>query len=54
VSGTTNSITLLTAAASSDDIWNGYLTGIGLSQKVPPSKPAGTYVLDLTQTVTAS
>ncbi|MEP6710584.1 MAG: hypothetical protein ABJA64_02610 [Candidatus Saccharibacteria bacterium] len=48
-----SSITLLNAAAGSDDIWRGYLTGIGVSQKIPASKPAGTYVLDLTQTVTA-
>lgn len=54
VSGTADSITLLTAAAGSDDIWSGYLTGIGVSQKIPASKPAGTYTIDLTQTVVAS
>lgn len=54
VSGTTNSITLMTAAAASDDVWNGYLTGIGVSQKIPAAKPAGTYVIDLTQTVVAN
>ena len=54
VNGTTNSITLMTADASSQDIWSGYLTGIGVSQKIPASTPAGTYVIDLTQTVAAT
>ncbi len=54
VSGTADSLTLMSASASSDDIWNGYLTGIGVSQKIPASTPAGTYTIDLTQTVTAS
>lgn len=54
ISGTSDAITLMSAAASSEDIWNGYLTGIGVSQKIPASTPAGTYTLDLTQTVTAS
>lgn len=47
----TTPITLLTAAAASDDIWNGYLTGVGLSQTIPAAQAAGTYTLDLTQTV---
>ncbi len=46
-------ITLLTAASGSDDIWNGYITGVGVSQAIPASQPAGTYTFDLTQTVTA-
>lgn len=46
-------ITLLTAAANSDDIWNGYITNVGISQAIPASQPAGTYTFDLTQTVTA-
>ena len=50
----TTPITLVTAAAASADIWNGYLTGIGLSQTIPASQPAGSYTLDMTQTVTAS
>ena len=53
VSGTTDSITLMSASAASDDIWNGYLTGIGVSQKIPANTPAGTYTINLTQTVTA-
>lgn len=52
-SGTTP-VTLITAAAASADIWNGYVTGIGLSQTIPASQPVGTYTLDMTQTVTAS
>lgn len=47
-------ITLLTADASSDNIWNGYVTGIGLTQTIPASQPAGSYTLDMTQTVTAT
>ncbi len=49
----TTPITLLTAAAGADDIWNGYLTGVGLSQTIPASQPAGTYTISMTQTVTA-
>ncbi len=52
--GVTDSITLLNAAINSDDIWSGYLTGIGVSQTIPPQTPAGAYTIDLTQTVTAS
>lgn len=47
-------ITLLTASAASDDIWNGYITGVGVSQAIPASQPAGTYSFDLTQTVVAN
>ena len=46
-------ITLLNAASGSDDIWNGYITGVGVSQAIPASQPAGTYTFDLTQTVTS-
>ncbi|MDO4781241.1 MAG: hypothetical protein Q4A34_02530 [Candidatus Saccharibacteria bacterium] len=46
-------ITLLTAAANSDDIWRGHLTDVDLSQKIPASQAAGTYTLNLTQTVAA-
>lgn len=46
-------ITLINAAAGSDDIWRGYVTGIGLSQEIPAGQPAGTYSLQMTQTVTA-
>lgn len=50
----TTPITVLTAAGATDDIWNGYLTGIGVSQTIPAGQPAGSYTLDLTQTVAAS
>ena len=46
-------ITLLSAAAGADDIWNGYLTGVALTQDIPASQPAGTYTLSMTQTVAA-
>lgn len=52
-SGTTP-IAILTASAGSDDIWLGYITGVGLSQTIPASQPAGTYTIDMTQTVTAN
>ncbi len=52
--GTVDNITLLNAAASSDDIWRGYLTGVSASQTVPAETPADAYTLDLTLTVTAS
>jgi len=48
-----SAITLITASGASADIWNGYVTGIGLSQAIPASQPAGDYTLDLVQTVTA-
>ena len=51
-SGST-AITLLTAASSSDDIWNGYITGVGLSQTIPANTPAGSYSIGMTQTVAA-
>lgn len=51
--GTTDSITLLNAAAASDDIWRGYLTGIAMSQTIPAEQPADTYSLNMTLTVTA-
>lgn len=57
-SGTFNtgvsSIDLITAAASSADVWNGYITGVGLSQTVPSGTPVGNYSLTVTQTVAAS
>ena len=51
--GTTNSVTLLTAAAASDDIWRGYLTGVGLSQTIPAETAAGSYSINMTLTTTA-
>lgn len=45
-------ITLLSAAAASDNIWNGYLTGVSLSQTIPANQVAGTYTLSMTQTLT--
>jgi hypothetical protein len=53
-SGTTDSITLLTAASGSDNIWNGYLTGVSVSQTVPAAQSAGAYTLDLVQTATSA
>lgn len=51
--GTTDSIALLNAAAASDDIWRGYLTGVGVRQSIPAETAAGTYTINLTLTSTA-
>lgn len=47
-------VTLLTASASSDDIWRGHLTGVSLSQSIPGGQPAGTYTLQMTQTLSVN
>lgn len=52
-SNTTSSITIMDAASNSADVWNGYITGIGLSQTVPVGTPVGAYTLNLVQTITA-
>ena len=52
--GTVDSITLLNAAASSDDIWRGYLTGVDIKQTIPAETPADSYTVNLTLTATAS
>lgn len=54
VQATTDSITLLTAASTSDDIGRWYFTGVGLSQTIPAEQAATTYTLGQTITVTAS
>jgi hypothetical protein len=52
--GVTDSITLLNAAAGSDDVGRWYLTGVDISQTVPAEQPADSYTVQLTATVTAS
>lgn len=52
--GTTNSATLLTAAANSDDITRVYLTGVGISQTIPANTAADAYSINMTLTVAAS
>lgn len=49
----TTPITLMVAATASEDIWSGYITGIGLSQAIPAGQALGSYTLSMTQTVTA-
>lgn len=51
VSGTTNSVTL--ASSTSGSAWEGYFTGISLSQKIPASQAAASYSLGMTITVAA-
>jgi hypothetical protein len=51
--GATDSITLLNAAAGSDDYGRWYLTDVGLRQTIPAEQAADSYSLNLTLTVTA-
>jgi len=53
--GTTDSVTLLTAAALSDDIGNWTLQSVSISQTIPAEQPAATdYTINMVLTVTAS
>lgn len=51
--GTTDNITLVNAAAGSNDVWRGYLTGVTASQTIPAETAADSYSLNLTLTTTA-
>ena len=51
--GVTNVITLLNAAASSDNVGRWYLTGADVKQTIPAEQEAGNYTLNMTVTVTA-
>lgn len=51
--GTIDSITLLNAAAGSDDIGRWYLTGVSSSQTIPADQPVDNYSINLTITATA-
>lgn len=46
-------ITIMSADGTSNAIWNGYITGIGLSQTIPAGQASGSYTLDMEQTVVA-
>lgn len=53
--GTTDSITLLTAASASDDIGDWDLIGVALSQTIPAEQPAASdYTLSMTLSIVAS
>lgn len=55
VQGTTDSITVLTGAAASNDIGDWTLTGVSISQTIPKEQPAASdYSLSLTLSVLAS
>ncbi len=55
VQSTTDSVTLLTAAAGSDDIGDWKLTGVSLSQTIPAEQAAASdYNINFTLSVTAS
>jgi hypothetical protein len=52
--GVNDSITLLSAASSSDDIGDWTLQGVSVSQTIPPEQPAASdYTINLSLTVTA-
>lgn len=53
VQGTTDSITLVNAGSTSNDVWRGYLTGATVSQTIPAEQAADSYTLNLTLTATA-
>lgn len=48
-----NPVTLMSASAGADVVWNGYITGVSLKQDIPAGQQAGTYTLPMTQTVAA-
>ncbi len=51
--GTTDSITLVNAGSTSNDVWRGYLTGASISQTIPAEQVADSYSLSLSLTATA-
>jgi alpha-tubulin suppressor-like RCC1 family protein len=51
--GVVDSITLVNASSSASTLCYWDITGIGLSQMIPASQPAGTYAIDVTATVLA-
>jgi len=54
VEGTTNSITLITAANTVSNPYRGYLTGIPVTQTIPAEQGVdSTYTINLTLTITA-
>lgn len=55
VEGSTDTITLLTAAGTSDDIGDWDLVGVGLSQQIPGEQPAASdYTIDMVISIAAS
>lgn len=53
--GTTDTITILTGAAASNDIGDWKLTGVSISQKVPAEQPAaGDYNINMVLSIAAS
>ena len=51
--GETNSITILSADASSDDIGDWTLQGVSISQKIPAEKPVGNYSISMVLSIVA-
>lgn len=51
--GTTDSITLLNAAAGSDDTGRWYLIGVDMDQTIPAEQPNDSYSINMTLSITA-
>ena len=49
--GTTPITIMAGASATMDSVWRGYVHGISLTQVIPKGTPAGSYSIDLVQTV---
>ena len=47
-------INVATASASAAPVWEGHITGMGVSQTIPGGQEAGMYRINLTQTLTAN
>jgi hypothetical protein len=55
VQSSVDSITLLTAAAGSSDVWDWHLQGVAVSQKIPAEQGAASdYDINMTLSVVAS
>lgn len=53
VAGTDDAATLVSAGASSDDVWRGYLTDVEAVQTIPASQVPDDYSIDMTITAVA-
>lgn len=52
--GVRDVINVATASASAAPVWEGHITGMGVSQTIPGGQEAGMYRINLTQTLTAN
>ena len=52
--GVLDVINLATASSSAASVWEGHITGMGVSQTIPGGQEPGMYRINLTQTLTAN